>query len=111
MGKVHKHYEFGVKVAIVTVYKGNRSHGCTTDIFKVFISRARQGITPGLERKLKRRSTIESGTGYMKSDWKTSLNSLKVPHGGCCQCLAAPTGDQAVLLTWDNSFAQFVCLR
>ena len=122
-GKVHKKYEFGVKVGLVTtnkesfvlaaaslpgnpydghtlkacldqaqrtsgvaatqvfVDKGYRSHGCTTDTCKVFISGARRGITPAVNKRLKRRNAIEPVIGHMKSHGRLARNLLKGTHG------------------------------
>lgn len=128
-GKVHKKYEFGVKVGLVTtnkesfvlaakslpgnpydghtlqacldqakrtsgvaarevfVDKGYKGHGCTTDTCKVFISGAKRGITPSINKRLKRRNAIEPVIGHMKSDGRLARNFLKGSHGDAINAL------------------------
>jgi transposase, IS5 family len=128
-GKVHKKYEFGVKVGLVTtnkesfvlaaaslpgnpydghtlqtcldqaqrtsgvaatevfVDKGYKGHGCTTQTCKVFISGAKRGITPSINKRLKRRNAIEPVIGHMKSDGRLSRNFLKGSHGDAINAL------------------------
>jgi transposase, IS5 family len=128
-GKVHKQYEFGVKVGLVTtnkesfvlaatalpsnpydghtlqtcldqaqrtsgvvakhvfVDKGYKGHGCNTETCKVFISGAKRGITPSINKRLKRRNAIEPVIGHMKSDGRLARNFLKGTSGDAINAL------------------------
>jgi IS5 family transposase len=77
----------GVAAKEVFVDKGYKGHGCTTDTCKVFISGARRGITPSINRRLKRRNAIEPVIGHMKSDGRLSRNFLKGSHGDAINAL------------------------
>ncbi|PQO21786.1 IS5/IS1182 family transposase [Rhodobacteraceae bacterium WD3A24] len=61
--------------AQVFVDRGYRGHGVTAS--KVFISGQRRGMTPGLRRMLRRRSSIEPTIGHMKSDGRLTRCPLK----------------------------------
>jgi transposase, IS5 family len=128
-GKVHRKYEFGVKVGLVTtnkesfvlaatalpgnpydghtlqtcldqakrtsgvaakevfVDKGYKGHDCGKDTCKVFISGAKRGITPSIDKRLKRRNAIEPVFGHMKSDGRLARNFLKGSHGDAINAL------------------------
>ncbi|WP_317201529.1 IS5 family transposase [Janthinobacterium sp.] len=77
----------GVAASQVFVDKGYKGHGCTTDACQVFISGAKRGITPALNKKLKRRNAIEPVIGHMKSDTRLSRNFLKGELGDAVNAL------------------------
>ena len=131
-GKVHKKYEFGVKVGIVTTLKnswvlvsealsgnpydghtlkqnldkakrifnkplkqvfvdrGYKGHGIT-DI-PIFIAGQKRGITPTINKKLKRRSAIEPVIGHMKSDHRMGTNYLLGKAGDKINATCAAIG-------------------
>jgi transposase, IS5 family len=77
----------GVTAKQVFVDKGYKGHGCTTDTCKVFISGAKRGITPSINKRLKRRNAIEPVIGHMKSDGRLARNFLKGAHGDAINAL------------------------
>jgi transposase, IS5 family len=122
-GKVHKQYEFGVKVGLVSTrkervvigakslpgnpydghtlaacieqaervcgvkpqaayaHRGYRGHGCNTSTLKVWIARAKRGVTAAIHRKRKRKNAVEPVIGHMKSDGRLARNFLKGVEG------------------------------
>jgi transposase, IS5 family len=108
----------GVAAKEVFVDKGYKGHGCTTDTCKVFISGARRGITPSINRRLKRRNAIEPVIGHMKSDGRLSRNFLKGSHGDAINALlcAAAHNLRKILnklrlfwAAWMHAWVQTLC--
>jgi IS5 family transposase len=77
----------GVAATEVFVDKGYKGHDCNTDTCKVFISGAKRGITPSINKRLKRRNAIEPVIGHMKSDGRLARNFLKGAHGDAINAL------------------------
>jgi transposase, IS5 family len=57
--------------------RGYKGHGCNTDAFKVWLSGSRRGVTPAIERKIKRRNAVEPVIGHLKSDGRLARNFLR----------------------------------
>jgi transposase, IS5 family len=106
----------GVAAKQVFVDKGYKGHGCTTDTCKVFISGAKRGITPSINKRLKRRNAIEPVIGHMKSDGRLARNFLKGSHGDAINALlcAAAHNLRKILnklrLFWAAWIHAWVCL-
>jgi transposase, IS5 family len=72
--------------------RGYKGHGCNTDFFKVWISGSRRGVTPAIERKLKRRNAVEPVIGHLKSDGRLARNFLKGIEGDAMNALLCGAG-------------------
>jgi IS5 family transposase len=72
--------------------RGYKGHGCNTNTFKVWISGSRRGVTPAIERKLKRRNAIEPVIGHLKSDGRLARNFLKGVEGDAMNALLCGAG-------------------
>jgi transposase, IS5 family len=72
--------------------RGYKGHGCNTDSFKVWISGSKRGVTPAIERKLKRRNAVEPVIGHLKSDGRLARNFLKGIEGDAMNALLCGAG-------------------
>jgi IS5 family transposase len=72
--------------------RGYKGHGCNTDLFKVWISGSKRGVTKAIERKLKRRNAVEPVIGHMKSDGRLARNFLKGVEGDAMNALLCGAG-------------------
>lgn len=72
--------------------RGYKGHGCNTNTFKVWISGSRRGVTPAIERKLKRRNAVEPVIGHLKSDGRLARNFLKGVEGDAMNALLCGAG-------------------
>ena len=72
--------------------RGYKGHGCNTDSFKVWISGSKRGVTPTIERKIKRRNAVEPVIGHLKSDGRLVRNFLKGVEGDAMNALLCGAG-------------------
>ena len=72
--------------------RGYKGHGCNTDTFKVWISGSKRGVTPAIERTLKRRNAVEPVIGHLKSDGRLARNFLKGVEGDAMNALLCGAG-------------------
>ena len=72
--------------------RGYKGHGCNTDTLKVWISGSKRGVTPAIERKLKRRNAVEPVIGHLKSDGRLARNFLKGVQGDAMNALLCGAG-------------------
>ena len=72
--------------------RGYKGHGCNTDTFKVWISGSKRGVTPAIERTLKRRNAVEPVIGHLKSEGSLARNFLKGVEGDAMNALLCGAG-------------------
>jgi transposase, IS5 family len=82
----------GVKPKEAYTDRGYRGHGCNTGTLKVWIAGAKRGVTPAIDRKLKRRNAVEPVIGHMKSDGRLARNFLKGVQGDAMNALLCGAG-------------------
>jgi IS5 family transposase len=82
----------GIKPKEAYADRGYKGHDCNTDSFKVWISGSKRGVTPAIERKLKRRNAVEPVIGHLKSDGRLARNFLKGVEGDAMNALLCGAG-------------------
>lgn len=76
--------------------RGYKGHGCNTDAFKVWLSGAKRGLTPAIERKIKRRNAVEPVIGHLKSDGRLARNFIKGVEGDAMNALLCGAGHKII---------------
>jgi IS5 family transposase len=90
----------GLEPERIFVDKGYRGHDYRKPL-RVFRSGQRRGLTPLLNRQLKRRAAIEPVIGHMKEDGRLGRNFLKGRHGDRINAILAGVGQNVrLLLRW-----------
>ena len=94
----------GIEPERVYVDRGFRGHDYANKE-RVFISGQRRGLTPTIQRELKRRSAIEPMIGHMKEDGRLGRNYLLGSTGDAMNALLAAAGHNLrLILTWLGLF-------
>jgi len=87
----------GIAPERVYVDRGFRGHDYAKKE-RVFISGQRRGLTPTIQRELKRRSAIEPMIGHMKEDGRLGRNYLLGSTGDAMNALLAAAGHNLRLI-------------
>jgi IS5 family transposase len=97
-----------VEPSRIDVDQGYRGHDyAKTD--RVFITRQRRGLTPTIQRELKRRSAIEAMIGPMKADGRLGRNHLLGGAGDAMNALLVAAGHNLrLILTWLRLFVAWI---
>src|SRR6185312_11846038 len=81
----------GAKLARIVADKGYRGHNAPPGR-GVVISGQKRGVTPAIERELRRRAAVEPAIGHMKSDHRMDRNYLSGPAGDAANAVLAAVG-------------------
>jgi IS5 family transposase len=93
-----------VEPARIYVDQGYRGHDYAHKE-RVFITRQRRGLTPTIQRELKRRSAIEAMIGHMKADGRLGRNHLLGAAGDAINALLVAAGHNLrLILNWLRLF-------
>ena len=87
----------GVEPERVYVDRGYRGHDYEGEA-SVMLSGRKRGLSPQMERELKRRSAIEATIGHMKTDGRLDRNFLKGQTGDAMNALLAAAGHNMRLI-------------
>jgi IS5 family transposase len=81
---------------------GYRGHNAPPDYkFKVYTSRQRRGVTPQIQREMRRRAAIEPVIGHTKHEHRMERNYLAHRHGDANNAILAAAGyNFSLLLRW-----------
>jgi IS5 family transposase len=93
-----------VEPARIYVDQGYRGHDYAHKE-RVFITRQRRGLTPTIQRELKRRSAIEAMIGHMKADGRLGRNHRLGAAGDAINALLVAAGHNLrLILNWLRLF-------
>src|SRR5258708_8630806 len=81
---------------------GYRGHNAPPDYkFKVYTSKQKRGVTPQIQREMRRRATIEPVIGHTKHEYRMDRNYLAHRHGDANNAILAAAGyNFSLLLRW-----------
>ena len=83
----------GSTIARILVDKGYRGHNAPPEHkFRVFISGQKRGVTPKINRELRRRSAVEPVIGHLKAEHRMGRNYLRYRRGDAANALLAAVG-------------------
>jgi IS5 family transposase len=83
----------GSTIARILADKGYRGHNAPPEHkFKVFISGQKRGVTPRINRQLRRRSAVEPVIGHLKAEHRMGRNYLWYRRGDAANALLAAVG-------------------
>jgi IS5 family transposase len=83
----------GSTIARILADKGYRGHNAPPEHkFRVFISGQKRGVTPKINRELRRRSAVEPVIGHLKAEHRMGRNYLWYRRGDAANALLAAVG-------------------
>ena len=89
---------------------GYRGHNAPTDYkFKVYTSKQKRGVTPQIQREMRRRAAIEPVIGHIKHEHRMERNYLAHRHGDANNAVLAAAGyNFSLLIRWLRFLLRFV---
>lgn len=95
----------GAKILEGFVDKGYKGHGVTDT--KIYMSGQKRGVTKAIEKRIKRRSSVEPHIGHMKSDGKLNRNFLRGTLGDAFNALLCAVGHNLRMIL--RKIISFLC--
>ena len=92
----------GNKIERVHTDAGYRGHNAPPDYkFKVYTSKQKRGVTPQIQREMRRRSAVEPVIGHNKNEHRMDRNYLAHRHGDANNAILAAVGyNFSLLIKW-----------
>jgi IS5 family transposase len=92
----------GNTIARIHADAGYRGHNAPPDYkFKVYTSKQKRGVTPQIQREMRRRAAIEPVIGHIKHEHRMERNYLAHRHGDANNAVLAAAGyNFSLLIRW-----------
>ena len=92
----------GNKIERAHTDAGYRGHNAPPEYkFKVYTSKQKRGVTPQIQREMRRRAAVEPVIGHIKAEHRMNRNYLKGRDGDRCNAVLAAAGyNFGLLLRW-----------
>jgi transposase, IS5 family len=92
----------GNRIERIHADAGYRGHNAPPDYkFKVYTSKQKRGVTPQIQREMRRRAAVEPVIGHVKNEHRMDRNYLAHRHGDANNAILAAAGyNFSLLIRW-----------